>query len=319
MNQAHFTGFARTTTAEPHALRRRALLRRYPEIRALSGFDRRTVWVPLAVSTAQLATAALLSLTRTPWYLVAIAAYAVGAPLTNWLSMPVHETWHRLAARTLGGNAAVALVANVPMVLPVAFTFHRYHLDHHKFLDVLGKDTDLPLPFEVRLVGHSTLRKLVWLALHPIVYIARGTTFAKRPNAKEVLNVAFMVVIDVAIIFAFGPAALAYLAVSFYFAHGLHPVAGHFIHEHYTFAQTQETYSYYGPINLIAFNVGYHNEHHDFMNVSGWRLPELRRLVPDYAKLVSHSSWTGVLWRFITDPSMGYDSRLVRLHVAGGS
>jgi len=84
-----------------------------------------------------------------------------------------------------------------------------------------------------------------------------------------------------------------------YFAHGLHPVAAHFIHEHYTFADGQETYSYYGPINLIAFNVGYHNEHHDFMNISGWRLPELRRLVPEYATLTSHTSWTAVLYRFV--------------------
>ena len=43
------------------------------------------------------------------------------------------------------GNAAVALLANVPMVLPAPMTFHRYHLDHHRYLDVLGEDTDLPL------------------------------------------------------------------------------------------------------------------------------------------------------------------------------
>jgi len=41
-------------------------------------------------------------------------------------------------------------------------------------------------------------------------------------------------------------------------------------------------------------------------------LPELERLVPEYRKLVSHRSWTGVLYRFITDPSMGYAGRIVR-------
>ncbi|HEY1955973.1 MAG TPA: fatty acid desaturase [Polyangiaceae bacterium] len=310
MNQT--LSFARTNTGEPHARRRRELLTRYPEIRKLAGFDRSTAAVAVAVSAAQLAIASIVGHARLRWWWVLPLAWAVGAPLTHWLSMAIHETSHRLAAKTRRANEVVALVANLPMVLPVAATFHRYHVDHHRLLDVLGGDTDLPLAFEVRWVGRSSVRKALWLFLHPLVYIARGFTFAKRPNRKEIANAIVIVLVDLAIARFLGGAALAYLAISFYFAHGLHPVAAHFVHEHYTFEKGQETYSYYGPINLIAFNVGFHNEHHDFMNVPGSRLPELRRLVPEYGALVSHRSWTGVLWRFIRDPALSYASRLVR-------
>jgi sphingolipid delta-4 desaturase len=307
-----------TDTGEPHAQRRRALLALHPEVRSLFGFDRRTAWVTAAVVVAQLAIAWLVGQEAraggwigSAWAIV-ILAYAVGAVLTHWLSMSIHETSHRLAARTARGNDAVALLANVPMILPVAMTFNRYHIAHHRELGVLGGDTDLPLPIEARIAGRSRLLKALLLFFHPVVYLLRGLTFAKPPNRAELLNLAFIAVVDVALWYALGPTAFAYLALSFFFAHGLNPVAGHFIHEHYTFAEGQETFSYYGPLNWVTFNVGYHNEHHDFMNVPGWRLPELRKMVSVYDELVSHRSWTAILFRFIFDRSLGYTSRIVR-------
>ena len=79
------------------------------------------------------------------------------------------------------------------------------------------------------------------------------------------------------------------------------------------FVEGHETYSYYGPLNAVTWNVGYHNEHHDFPRVPGWKLPQIKALAPEfYDSLPCHMSWTYVLWRYATDPTMTPFSRVRR-------
>ena len=66
-------------------------------------------------------------------------------------------------------------------------------------------------------------------------------------------------------------------------------------------------------MRAIAFNVGYHNEHHDLMMVPWSRLPRLKSIAPEfYDGLVHHRSWTALLFRFLLDPSLSLYSRRVR-------
>ena len=95
---------------------------------------------------------------------------------------------------------------------------------------------------------------------------------------------------------------------------GLHPVAGHFIAEHYVMNTGQETYSYYGPLNWLTFNVGYHNEHHDFANISGRHLPDVRKVASEYYDTMPHyHSWVKVIWDYIMDDDISPYSRIKRV------
>ncbi|HEU4632665.1 MAG TPA: fatty acid desaturase, partial [Flavisolibacter sp.] len=107
--------------------------------------------------------------------------------------------------------------------------------------------------------------------------------------------------------------AVVFLTASFFFSVGLHPLGGRWIQEHYLTHGEQETYSYYGPLNAVAFNVGYHNEHHDFPSVPWNKLPQIKSTASVfYDSLASHNSWTKLWLRFLFDREISLWSRIVR-------
>jgi sphingolipid delta-4 desaturase len=130
----------------------------------------------------------------------------------------------------------------------------------------------------------------------------------------SISNLAIQIALNTAVYFALGPKAVVYFALSLFFAIGLHPLGARWIQRHYLTAEgNQETFSYYGPLNLLAFNVGYHNEHHDFPSVPWNRLPKIRAMVPEvYDQLYYHTSWTKLLFRFLLDHDLSLFSRMVR-------
>lgn len=128
-----------------------------------------------------------------------------------------------------------------------------------------------------------------------------------------ILNFIFQFSFDGFVVYKFGMGPIWYLLMSTFLSGSLHPLASHFIAEHYVFLEDVETYSYYGWLNVLTFNVGYHNEHHDFPNIAWDKLPVLREVASaHYANLPYHRSWPLVIWKFVTMDTMSSYSRVKR-------
>ena len=287
------------------------MLQLYPQIKELYGPCRRTKYVCTALVLTQLGLA--YALRGAPWWLIVVVAYAVGGVINQALLLAIHELSHNLAFKKPWHNRAFALLVNLPVGAPVAETFRYYHLLHHTHQGDERLDTDLPTELEARLLN-SRWRKLLWLSGQGFAYALRPLfVHPKKPSAAELFNLLLQIGFNVAVFYFWGGKALAYLPISSLIVMGLHPIAGHYISEHYVFRAGQETYSYYGPLNALSFNVGYHNEHHDFPYIPGSRLARLRALAPEfYDVLEAHTSWTATLWRFVTEPQVGGYSRIKR-------
>jgi sphingolipid delta-4 desaturase len=287
------------------------LLQQYPQIKQLYGPCWRTKYICTALVAAQLALA--YELRSAPWWLILVVAYGVGGVINQALLLAIHKLSHNLAFRKPWQNRAFAVFVNLPVGAPVAETFRYYHLLHHTHQGDERLDTDLPTELEGRMLRHAAT-KLLWLAGQGFAYALRPLfVHPKKPSAAELLNFALQVGFNVGIFYLWGGKALAYLPISSLIVMGLHPIAGHYISEHYVFRDGQETYSYYGPLNRLAFNVGYHNEHHDFPYIPGSRLERLRATAPEfYDTLHAHRSWAATLWRFVTEPQLGGYSRIKR-------
>jgi len=284
------------------------------EIRNLIGKNPWTVWAIIGLTGGMVLLSYLLR--QSPWWIILLVAYTAGALMNHSLFVMIHECSHHLLFKKRSLNIFAGIVANLPQVFPSAVSFTRYHLNHHSFQGVHELDADLPNFWEARFFGKGFFSKALWLLLYPFFQVFRITRLReiKPIDGWIITNWVVQLAFNVAIWYFFGPKALLFLLVSFFFAVGLHPLGARWIQEHYlTLDPEQETYSYYGPLNLVSFNVGYHNEHHDFPSVPWNKLPEIKKIAPSaYDSLKSHSSWTLLFFRFLFDRRITLHSRTIR-------
>ncbi|CAD5113593.1 DgyrCDS2754 [Dimorphilus gyrociliatus] len=291
---------------EPHSDRRKEILRKYPQIKKLMGHD---PWMVVFVTIEIIIQLFMCYIIQDAnWPTLLISAYVIGGTINHSLGSAIHEIGHNLAFghKYPLWNRALGFWTNLPMGIPISVTYKRYHSDHHRYLGHDEKDVDVPTVFESWLFRHPLL-KIIWLILHPVIHGIRPYVKSpKPPNWLEITNLICQFSFNFFILYVFGYKALAYLIIGTLMALGCHPLAGHFISEHYLFNKGQATHSYYGPLNFILYNVGYHNEHHDFPYIPWRKLPEVRKIAPEYYdNIPCHTSWFKVIWDFIWDENMG--------------
>ena len=297
-----------------HTRRRKDILQRYPEVKALFGAYPLSALLLVSLVALQWAVAWLLR--EQTWYVMVLVAYLLGAVINHALYVLMHEATHNLIFTTAVFNKICGLICDFALIVPSAMSFRKYHLLHHRHLNEMRMDPDVVSPLEGSMIGHGALRKALWLALFSVSQALRPLKIPHQSVVDPWMlgNIALQMGVNYVLWLHLGWRGLLYLCSSTFFALGLHPLGGRWIQEHYDVLGThQETYSYYGPLNRVMLNMGFHNEHHDFPMIAWHRLPQLYHMAPEfYQTLFAYQSYTRLLLTFIVDKNISAFNRWVR-------
>ncbi|MBI5915974.1 MAG: fatty acid desaturase [Bacteroidetes bacterium] len=310
------SNFYFSNAAQPHTERSVEMLKKYPQITKLIGRNPWTFLILTGVVALQMTLAiAFGQLGSEYWWLMLLTAYCVGAFAAQAHYSIIHEATHNMIFKNRILNKFCILMADLSNTVPGAIGFSIFHLKHHAYMGDDTLDADLPTVWEARMVGNSPVRKAIWLALFPFFQIYRALKLTKINvwSGWMVLNLVLVFSVNATLVYFFGWMSVLYLFSSMMFALGFHPVGARWVQEHYTLDEAQETFSYYGPINKVTLNIGYHVEHHDFPSVPWNKLPVLRKIAPEYYNTLGyHPSWAKLMYQFITDGEYSLYRRVKR-------
>jgi len=317
-----------------HRERARKMLQAYPAIKTLMGHTPSTaIWCVLFAS-AQIAVATAMA--EQPIWLLVLVAYVVGSWININLFMLAHECNHGLVFGRPFWDRWLFTLTSLPMFLPA---HHAWWIEHHVHHNDLGakKDfikrrrtfflmtrhlTPLLIPYALFMLVMQVVRSTIGL----MVYLGSLVLGRTQPSplaltiladehlisgyrrhhlsAWAVLFPLAALTLLVTLGLLAGWQSVLYLLLSQTFLTGfLHPLMfgmilsnSHFHgHAHY-----QPSSSYYGWLNWITFNFGYHTEHHDLMSIPWSRLPRLREIAPEFYDCLSETrSYTALTWQFI--------------------
>ena len=294
-----------------HLERNTEIKAQFPEVKDLMGPHISTLFWIIVLITLHLLIALFLS--QESFLIITITSYLIGSFFSHALYVLIHECTHNLVFKKRNYNKVAGIICDLGLVLPSAIAFRKYHMIHHRNLNE-HLDPDVSSYREANFIKNIWWKKLLWLTFF---IFAQALRPLKLPQVKLwdkwlLLNLLSNLIFHSLIFFYLGQKVTLYLFLSQLFGLGLHPLGGRWIQEHYVTYKEQETYSYYGFLNKLSFNIGYHNEHHDFMNISWINLPKVRALAPEYYNsLKSYQSWSLVVYNFIFNKEMSPFRRII--------
>jgi sphingolipid delta-4 desaturase len=264
-----------------HYNRRRAILAKHPEIRDLMICDPSFKYVAVATALTQLCIGWLLRDAS----LVNVLAFAVcvGSLFACAISNATHELVHDAAwpGRPLW-NKVLGNAVNWSLGWPMIGGYHRTHRYHHAFLGT-NLDAKYPSLEEAASYDQNLWGRLRFIFTHPLNGGERWTKFVgEEPTPFAVWNYRTTWAFNVAYTLLVGWKAYLYILTSMWvndciYIQGSKNFADHWVDQDKAYAC-----SYYGWINRINFNIGYHREHHDFPNIPGRYLPQVTQIARDY-------------------------------------
>src|ERR1700736_1370499 len=208
--------FYQSELDQPHPARTRAIIKAHPEVRQLMVRNPYTALIALAVLLLQTSIAFWMgSLGFGYWWLSLLIAYLVGAFVNHTNYVVVHDATHNLLFQKKSWNNLIAIMADLPNLLPAAMGFRVYHLKHHSHQGAYELDIDLPSRWEARLVGNIWYRKAIWMMLFPGVQLPRPPRVKTYTMWSRWLFTSFACALayDAAIIYFCGWAGLFYLGL----------------------------------------------------------------------------------------------------------
>jgi sphingolipid delta-4 desaturase len=305
--------------SEPHKKRTKKIITEHPEIRDLIGRNPYTGLVILLCVTLQIGMSIWLQ--NSSWWIILLASYAIGAFASHALFICIHECAHNLVFKNRTFNTLAGIFANLPQGFPSSVSFQKYHLKHHSYQGVSELDADMPFGWEAKLISNKWFGKALWLLFFPLFQLLRPFRLKEIDlfDTWTIVNWLCEVVFMGVFIYFFGTKTVMYMIFSFFFSVGLHPLGARWVQEHYlTHGDHQETKSYYGILNVVNLNVGFHNEHHDFPSVPWNKLPQIKKMADEhYETLGYHTSYTALLFQFLFNREISLFSRTKRINRGG--
>lgn len=279
--------------AAVHQRRRLAIQQEFPEVLKLVGPDPRTQYYAYALFIMQATLAYMVKDSL-------LGAIILGLTISPYMDFAVltliHEVSHSLVFAYPLYDRLLGIFTNAVFLAPVSEVFRQHHNMHHRHLGDVKKDVDVPGEREMKAIGNSTVLKTAWLILS--VFILPVRSMKKLPvywSLLMVLNWVVCLSFTFTVLYYSKP-AFVYLILGTVLSQSMHPANARQVQRHIKLYSTEKdrtekddentplherkinTFSYYGGLNFLTLNVGFHVEHHDFGNIPWTRLPELRRI-----------------------------------------